>query len=64
VADIGSLKGCCRQKVVGFWRGTFNPPGSLNKFIMVSARILFFEGVAEQDAVELLKKCFVNRIRG
>jgi hypothetical protein len=54
-SEIGSLKGCCRQKVVGFWRGTFNPPGSLNKFIMVSARILFFEGVAEQDAAELLK---------
>jgi hypothetical protein len=55
-AEIGSLKGCCRQKVVGFWRGTFNPDKSLNKFLIMSARILFFEGVAEQDAVELLKK--------
>ena len=55
-SEIGSLKGCCRQKTVGFWRGTFNPHGSLNKFIMISARILFFEGVGEEDAVELLKK--------
>ena len=55
-SEIGSLKGCCRQKTVGFWLGTFHPPGSLNKFIVVSARILFFEGVAEEDAVELLKK--------
>lgn len=53
-SEIGSLKGCCRQKVVGFWSGTFNPKGSLNPFIMVSARILFFEGVAEESAVELL----------
>ena len=56
MANIGSLKGCCRQKVVGFWRGTFNPPKSLNKFIVVSARILFFEGVAEDAAIELLTK--------
>ena len=55
-SEIGSLKGCCRQKTVGFWLGTFNPHGSLNKFLVVSARILFFEGVAEEDAVELLKK--------
>ncbi len=55
-SEIGSLKGCCRQKTVGFWSGTFNPPKSLNRFIVVSARILFFEGVAEDAAVELLKK--------
>lgn len=53
-ADIGSLKGCCRQKVTGFWSGSFNPQGSLNKFIVITARIFHFEGVAEEDAVRLL----------
>jgi hypothetical protein len=54
VADIGPLKGCCRQKVTGFWSGVFNPKGSLNAFIVVTARIFFFEGVGEEAAVRLL----------
>ena len=53
---IGSLRHCCRQKTTGFWRGTFHPQGSLNTFIMVTARIFNFEGVSQKYAVDLLKQ--------
>ena len=51
---LGSLKGCCRKKLTEFFQGTFNPPGSLNDVLIVAARILFFEGVSQDRAVELL----------
>jgi hypothetical protein len=60
---IGSLRHCCRQKTTGFWRGTFNPQGSLNSFMIVTARIFNFEGVPQEQAVDLLKQ-FVREIPG
>ena len=55
-SSIGSMKHCCRQKTTGFWLGTFNPPSSLNAFIMVTARIFVFEAVSQHRAVALLKE--------
>jgi hypothetical protein len=52
--ELGSLKNCCRQKITGFFNGTFNPPNSLNKVIAVSARIMAFQGVDDGHAVDSL----------
>lgn len=52
---LGKLTGCCRQKLTAFWNGTFNPPKSLNQALIVTARILSFEGVAEARACDLLR---------
>ena len=57
--EIGSLKGCCLSKNSGSSRvGKCSIPQdpTATNSIAVSVRILFFEGVAEEDAVELLKK--------
>ena len=56
---LGSLKGCCRTKLKDFFQGSFNPPGSLNDAIIVTARIFFFEGVSQDRAEELLTQ-YIN----
>lgn len=52
--ELGSLNNCCRQKITGFFNGTFNPPNCLNTVIAVSARIMLFQDVDEGSAVDVL----------
>lgn len=43
-----------RKQLVNFWLGKDTPPGSLDPTILVTARVLYHEGLAQDEAVQLM----------
>ncbi len=56
MADLGRMKAQYRQKLVEFWTGKHTPPDSLNKGIVLLARVLPFYLDDEADAVDLIER--------
>jgi hypothetical protein len=52
--SLGSLKRQTWRKITGYWLGTFQPENCLNRVLIVTARIFFFEGVQQEAAERLL----------
>ena len=52
--SLGNLKRQTWRKITGYWLGTFQPEDCLNRVLVITARIFYFEGVDHLAAEELL----------
>lgn len=60
-SDLGRLKGCCWQKITGYWLGEWNPPNCLDAVVAVTARMGFFFGHAEDRTTAMISR-FVREL--
>ena len=56
MADLGRMKGQFAQKLVNFWTGKSTPADSLNKGIVLLARVLPFYLNDEENAIDLIER--------
>jgi hypothetical protein len=52
----GSLRRQTRRKITGYWLGTLNPPGWFDTAVLVTARLVRAEGLAQAETVALLRR--------
>ncbi len=51
---MGALYRQTRRKITGFWMGTYNPKGWFETAVIVTARLVWAEGLTEEEAAALL----------
>jgi hypothetical protein len=57
MGSIGKLKGCCASTLVKFWSEEVRPEDdTIGKYLIVSLRILKYEGMEQEDAVEWVEE--------
>lgn len=54
ISGLGPLKGRTWRVLTGYWLGHCQPEGCLNRVLVISARILFFEEISKDKAESLL----------
>jgi hypothetical protein len=59
--SVTSYKGNTRKMLVDFWLGIQNPPKSLNETVLITARLLKQEGLAQDDATAIINR-FVTEL--
>jgi hypothetical protein len=57
MGSIGKLKGCCAATLVNFWTEEARPEDdTIGKYLIVSLRILRYEGLEQEDAVQWVEE--------